>query len=265
MPRVSVRNSVRKPIRPRAGTTTSMPHPAGAVVDERLRPALAQREELGDDAEVLLGHVDRDALDRLVHLAVDDPRHDLRLADGELEALAPHLLDQHRELQLAAALHLPGVRPLGREHAQRDVADELGLRAGSRPAAPSALSPSRPASGEVLMPTRHRERRLVDARSRAAAAGRAGRRASRRSSPRGCRRRRSCRPARPRRPRRGRAPRSRTARSPSRARSSRRRGTRRPAAPRRIVPCCTRQSASRPTYGEASRLVTSACSGWPSS
>ena len=35
--------------------------------------------------------------------------------------------------------------------------------------------------------------------------------------------------------------------------------------PRRIVPLRTRQSASRPTYGEASRFVTSACSGWPSS
>ena len=34
---------------------------------------------------------------------------------------------------------------------------------------------------------------------------------------------------------------------------------------RRIVPWRTRQSARRPTYGEASRFVTSACSGWPSS
>ena len=49
----------------------------------------------------------------------------LRLADGQLEALAAHQLDEHRELQLAAALHLPGVRAAGREHAQRDVADEL--------------------------------------------------------------------------------------------------------------------------------------------
>ena len=34
---------------------------------------------------------------------------------------------------------------------------------------------------------------------------------------------------------------------------------------RRIVPWTTRHSASRPTYGDASRFVTSACSGWPSS
>ena len=91
------------------------PHPAGAMVDERLRLSLAQREELGDDAEVLLRYVDRDTLHRLVHLSLDDAGHDLRLADRELESLTSHLLDQHRELQLAAALHLPHLRPLGRE------------------------------------------------------------------------------------------------------------------------------------------------------
>ena len=86
--------------------------------------------------EVVLGHVDRDALDRLVQLAVDRPGDDLRLAHGELEALAPHHLDQDRELQLAAALHLPRVGTLGVEHADRDVADsscvEAGLHAGGR-------------------------------------------------------------------------------------------------------------------------------------
>ena len=56
------------------------PHPAGAVVDHLLHPALAQREQLREHADVLLGRVDRDALDRLVHLAVDLARHDLRLA-----------------------------------------------------------------------------------------------------------------------------------------------------------------------------------------
>ena len=54
---------------------------------------------------------------------------DLRLADRELEALAPHLLDQDGELQLAAALHLPGVGAIAVEHAQRDVADELLVEA----------------------------------------------------------------------------------------------------------------------------------------
>ena len=131
MPRVSVRNSVRKPIRPRAGHEVLHPRPAGAVVDHLLHAALAQREQLRDDADVLLGDVDRDALDRLVPLAVDVLRQHLRLADRELEALAAHQLDEHRELELAAALHLPGVRPRRGEDAERDVADELLRRAGA--------------------------------------------------------------------------------------------------------------------------------------
>ena len=44
-----------------------------------------------------------------VPLAVDLFGQHLRLADRELESLAPHQLDEDRELQLAAALHLPRV------------------------------------------------------------------------------------------------------------------------------------------------------------
>ena len=62
-----------------------------------------------------------------MHLPVDLAGDDLGLADGELEALASHRLDEHRELELAAALHLPRVGPLGRADAQRHVADELGV------------------------------------------------------------------------------------------------------------------------------------------
>ena len=89
------------------------PHPAGAVVGHLLHPALADGEQLGDRAEVLLGRVDGQPLDRLVHLAVDLPGDHLRLADGQLEALAAHLLDEDRQRQLATALHLPGVGTLG--------------------------------------------------------------------------------------------------------------------------------------------------------
>ena len=127
MPRVSVRNSVRKPIRPRAGTRYSIrtqPVPWLTICSRR---PLRSAEQLGDDAEVVLGHVDGQPLDRLVQLAVDLPGDDLRLADGELEALAPHHLDQDRQLQLAAALDLPGVGTLGRADPDRDVADQLLL------------------------------------------------------------------------------------------------------------------------------------------
>ena len=55
--------------------------PASTVVDHLLHAALADAEHLNDDTGVLLGHVDREALHRLVALAVDDARDDLRLAD----------------------------------------------------------------------------------------------------------------------------------------------------------------------------------------
>ena len=110
---------------PARGDEVLHARPAAAVVDHLLQAALAQREQLRDDADVLLGDVDRDALDRLVPLPVDLLGQHLRLADRQLEALAAHHLDEHRELQLAAALHLPGVGARGRQHAQRDVADEL--------------------------------------------------------------------------------------------------------------------------------------------
>ena len=105
------------------------PDPAGAVVGHALHAALAGGEELGDRAEVLLRGVDGEALEGLVDLAVDLAGDHLRLADGELEALAAHLLDEDRQRQLAAALDLPGVGALGRQDAQRHVADELGVEA----------------------------------------------------------------------------------------------------------------------------------------
>ena len=91
--------------------------PAGAVVDHLLHAALADAEHLDDDAGVVLGHVDGEALHRLVALAVDHTRDDLRLTHGQFEALAAHGLDEHGQLQLAAALHLPGVRAIGRRDA----------------------------------------------------------------------------------------------------------------------------------------------------
>ena len=136
-------------------------NPAGAVVDHLLHAALADAEHLDDDAGVLLGHVDREALHRLVALAVDHARDDLRLADGQLEALAAHRLDEHGQLQLAAALHLPRVRAVGRRDAQRHVADELLLEAlldhrGGQLLA--ALADER----RRVDADRHRQARLVD-------------------------------------------------------------------------------------------------------
>ena len=200
------------------------------MVDHLLHSALAQREQLREHADVLLRRVDREPLDRLVHLTADVSCHNLRLAHRKLEALAPHQLDEHGQLKLAASLHLPRIRPLGRNHAQRDIADQLRIE----PALDLARSQSRSLqSGERrrVDADRHRERRLVDLLRPATAVGRRRRRASRRSSPRGCPRQRRCHRARPPPPRRGPAPRSRRARSPWRARRCRPRDTTRFAAP----------------------------------
>ncbi len=76
------------------------------MVGHVLHAAFARGQQLGDGADVLLGHVHRQALDGLVALAVDLPLDHVRLSYRQLEALATHDLDEHRELQLAAALHL---------------------------------------------------------------------------------------------------------------------------------------------------------------
>ena len=137
------------------------PHPAGAVIDHLRQPPLAKREELRDHADVVLGRVDGQALDGLVQLPVDLARDDLRLADGELEPLAAHQLDEHGELELAATLHLPGVGALGGEHAQRHVADELLVEPRLHHARRQAVSVLARERGRVD-PDRHRQARLVD-------------------------------------------------------------------------------------------------------
>ncbi len=51
------------------------------------------------------------------------------LPDGQLEALAAHLLHEDRERELAAALDLPRVGTVRREDADGHVADELAVEA----------------------------------------------------------------------------------------------------------------------------------------
>ena len=113
---------------PAAGHHEIHPHPAGGVVGHLLHAPLARGHQLGDGADELLGAVDRQRLERLVQLPVDRLGHHLRLADGQLEALPAHLLDEHGQRQLAAALHLPGVRPADVDDADRHVADQFGIQ-----------------------------------------------------------------------------------------------------------------------------------------
>ena len=103
--------------------------PTGSVVVHLVHATLTRREQLGHRTEVLLGDVDRQVLEWLVHLAVDLARDHLRLADGQLEVLASHLLDEDREGELTTTLHLPGVGPIDVDDAQRHVADELAVEA----------------------------------------------------------------------------------------------------------------------------------------
>ncbi len=135
------------------------------MVDHLLHPPLAERDELSDHAHEVLWDVDRDALDRLVQLAVDDARDDLRLPDRELEALSAEGLDEDSQLQLASPLHLPDLGALGRVHAKRDVADELCVE----PVLQEPCRHLRPVSARqwrCVDPDRHRQTRLVDAQHR---------------------------------------------------------------------------------------------------
>ena len=121
------------------------------MVGHLLEAGLAGGERLGDDADEVLGDVDREPLDRLVGDAVDLAGEHARLARGQLEPLAAHQLQQHDQLQLAAAVHLPGVGPLGVLDPDRDVADQL------------AVEPVADLAGGQLVPLLAGQRRGVDA------------------------------------------------------------------------------------------------------
>src|SRR4051794_23757384 len=128
-------------LREELGTETDQPArrhevlhagPARAVVDHLLHPALPEREQLRDDADVLLRDIDGDPFDRLVLLPVEHAGQHLRLPHGELESLAPHDLDEDGELELSAPLYLPDIGARRRLHAQGDVSNELALEAGDQ-------------------------------------------------------------------------------------------------------------------------------------
>ena len=97
------------------------------MVAHLFEAALAQRQKLRDGANVLFGNVDRQLLDRLAENAVNFARYYLRLPDRHLKAFAPKLLDEDRQGKFTAALNLPRVGAFGRQDAQRDVADHLGV------------------------------------------------------------------------------------------------------------------------------------------
>src|SRR6185312_8988475 len=104
-------------------------HPTGAVVAHAFHAPLAGGEQLRDGAEVFLRRIHGEVFEWLVHLAVDLLDDHLRLADGELEALAAHLLDEDGEGEFTTTLHLPGIRAPDVDELDRDVTDELAVEA----------------------------------------------------------------------------------------------------------------------------------------
>ena len=89
-------------------------------------------------------------------------RDDLGLADGQLEALAAHVLDEDRQGELAAALHLPGVRPADVDDLERDVADELAVEAVLDHARGELVALDLADERAGVRADRHRDRRVVD-------------------------------------------------------------------------------------------------------
>ena len=151
MPRVAVMSSERKPMSPRAGASNVTMLRPGSPGRRSMHAAAARRERLRDRADVLLGNVDDTALERLARLAVDLAGDHLGPAHLELVALPAHRLDEHRELQLAAAGDLEDVGRLGVGQLDRDVAEHLALEPLTQVAGGDVL-PALPDVGAVFTP-----------------------------------------------------------------------------------------------------------------
>src|SRR5690606_24352119 len=137
-----------------AHASTPVPHHAQQL-------AAPLREPAHHRPLTLLGEVDRHALPRRVDLAVDAALDHGRPRYRELVALAPHRLDQHGEMELAAPRHAKLVRVLGGLDAQRDVVLRLLLEARANLTAREVLAfASR--ERRLVDLERHRDRRLVD-------------------------------------------------------------------------------------------------------
>ena len=107
------------------------PQLAAARWPHVLHLGLAPAHLLDDDAGEFLVDVDDDLLDRLEPLAgrrIGAEQH-ARARDRHLEAFAAHRLDQHAELQFAAAGDLDRVLLAALAHLDRDIALGLAIEA----------------------------------------------------------------------------------------------------------------------------------------
>ncbi|CCV04643.1 hypothetical protein MESS2_1340046 [Mesorhizobium metallidurans STM 2683] len=123
---------------------------------------LALRHFLDDDAGMLLVDVDDDFLDRLQQFAIVALLHDdARPRHGDLEALAAHRLDQHGQLQFAAAGDEEGILVGRFLDLQRDIALGFAQQAVADDAA-GHLVAFGAGQRAVVDQERHGHRRRID-------------------------------------------------------------------------------------------------------
>ena len=91
--------------------------------------AFAARGEVDHRARILLGAIDGHLLDRLAFLAADLLDDDVGLAHLQFVAFAAHGLDQHREVQHAAAEDVERVGRGARGHAQGEILLQFAVEA----------------------------------------------------------------------------------------------------------------------------------------
>ena len=163
MPRVAVRSSPAEADHRAARHAVLDARAPEAGVRHLHHAAAALAEALGHDPDELLGHVDDDELHRLAELAVDRLGHDLGVAELQLVALAAHRLDEDRELELAPAEHLEGVRRLRIVDADGEVLLRLALQPLAQVAARQVLGLLALAGeGGRVDAHAHLDRRLLD-------------------------------------------------------------------------------------------------------
>jgi len=92
----------RKPINPCAGISHSMCIRSPAHV-HGLHFRAARADQFHCRAHFVIGDVQRESLDRFAGHAVNDFFDDFGLAHGKFVALAPHIFQQHAQVQQAAA------------------------------------------------------------------------------------------------------------------------------------------------------------------
>ena len=114
-----------------------------------------------DRALVYFLDVQGQGFPRLAHFAVDGFLDDLGARNGELEALAPHVLDEDGKVQLAAPGDPEFVLLAGWLDAQRDVVEEFPLEAIAQVAAGHVLAFAS-GEGRIVDLEGHGDGRLVD-------------------------------------------------------------------------------------------------------